>query len=52
MTKYGVTLKTLRAYRGKPNLHAGDVKALTLNGAEAIYRTSYWTQAGGDPPAR
>lgn len=47
-TKYGITLKTLRAARGKPGLQAGDVRALTVVEAEDIYRKSYWNQAGGD----
>lgn len=47
-TKYGVTLKTLRAHRRNPNLAAEDVKALTLTEAEDIYRKSYWTQSGSD----
>lgn len=47
-TKYGVTLKTLRAHRRNPNLKADDVKALTLAEAEDVYRRSYWTQSGGD----
>lgn len=53
-TKYGITWKTLRAYRGlsaakKPSQADIDaVKALTLDTAEAIYRANYWTQAGGD----
>lgn len=53
-TKYGITWKTLRAYRGLPAVKKPSqsdidaVKALTLDTAEAIYRANYWTQAGGD----
>ncbi|PWK65887.1 glycoside hydrolase family 108 protein [Aminobacter sp. AP02] len=47
-TKYGVTLKTLRAHRRNPKLTAEDVKALTLAEAEDVYHKSYWTQSGGD----
>lgn len=53
-TKYGITWKTLRAYRGLPPSKAPSqadidaVKALTLEAAEAIYRANYWTQSGGD----
>ncbi len=46
-TKYGITLATLSAHRGR-KLTAADVKKLTLPEAETIYRKSYWTQAGGD----
>lgn len=46
-TKYGVTGKTLAAHRGR-SVSAADVKALTLEEAEVIYRKSYWIQSGGD----
>ena len=46
-TKYGITLATLSAHRGR-KCSAEDVKGLTLGEAEAIYRKSYWTQSGGD----
>ena len=46
-TKYGITLATLSAHRGKKQT-ADDVKKLTLDEAEAIYRKSYWSQSGGD----
>jgi len=47
-TKYGITHKTLAAYRGVPSVSAAEVKALTLTEAEAIYRKNYWVQSGGD----
>lgn len=46
-TKYGITLATLSAHRGK-QCTAEDVKRLTIAEAEAIYRKSYWLQSGGD----
>jgi len=46
-TKYGITGQTLAAYRNKP-VSAGDVRALSLDEAEAIYHKNYWVQAGGD----
>ncbi len=51
-TKYGITGATLAAYRGRKTVTARDVKSLTLQEAEAIYRLSYWSQSGGDilPP--
>lgn len=53
-TKYGVTWKTLRAYKGlkstqKPTQADIEmVKALTLDEAENVYRANYWNQSGGD----
>ncbi len=47
-TKYGVTHKTLAAYRGVASVTAQQVKELTLNEAEDIYMTGYWPQSGGD----
>lgn len=47
-TKYGVTHRTLAAHRGVPSVTAAQVKALTLDEAEDIYRKGYWTQSGGD----
>lgn len=47
-TKYGITHRTLAASRGVPSVTPAQVEALTLGEAEAIYRKSYWTQAGGD----
>lgn len=47
-TKYGVTGKTLAAHRGVKTVTAADVRGMTADEAEAIYRKSYWTQSGGD----
>lgn len=47
-TKYGITHKTLAAHRGVKSVTAAQVKAMTLDEAEAIYCKSYWTQSGGD----
>lgn len=46
-TKYGITLATLSAARGKP-VTAADVSNLTIEEAEDIYRKGYWAQSGGD----
>jgi hypothetical protein len=43
-TNFGVTLATLRAYEGDPNLTADDVKKLTRAVAREIYRTAYWNR--------
>jgi lysozyme family protein len=43
-TNYGITLATLRAYEGDPNLTADDVKKLTPAVAKEIYRTAYWNR--------
>lgn len=47
-TKYGITGKTLAAERGVKHVTAAQVKAMTLDEAEKIYRKSYWLQSGGD----
>ena len=51
-TNYGVTLGTLRRWRGDPTLTAADVKALTREEAREIYRADYFTGPGIDrlPP--
>lgn len=46
-TKYGITLATLRAWRGK-SVTIADVKALTLDEARAIYKKNYWDAAALD----
>jgi Glycosyl hydrolase 108/Predicted Peptidoglycan domain len=43
-TNYGITLATLRAYEGDPNLTGEDVKKLTRTVAREIYRTAYWNR--------
>jgi hypothetical protein len=43
-TNYGITLATLRAYEGDPNLTAEDVKKLTPAVAKEIYRIAYWNR--------
>ena len=43
-TNFGITLATLRAYDGDPNLTAEDVKKLTPTMAKEIYRTAYWNR--------
>jgi lysozyme family protein len=43
-TNFGITLGTLRAYQGDPNLTADDVKKLTPAVAKEIYRTAYWNR--------
>jgi lysozyme family protein len=43
-TNFGITLATLRAYDGNPNLTADDVKKLTPAVAKEIYRTAYWNR--------
>jgi lysozyme family protein len=45
-TKYGITIATLRAWRGR-SVTAADVKALGSDEAEDIYRKGYWAQSGG-----
>jgi lysozyme family protein len=42
-TNMGITLKTLAGWRGAP-VTAEDVKALTHDEAEAIYKARYWTE--------
>ena len=51
-TKYGVTGATLAAHRGVKNVTAAQVKGMSRQEAEDIYRRSYWFQSGGDilPP--
>lgn len=51
-TKYGITHKTLAAHRGVKAVTAEQVRAMTRQEAEEIYRQSYWVQSGGDllPP--
>lgn len=46
-TKYGITLATLAAVRQHP-VHCGDVQALTLEEARAIYRRRYVQAPGFD----
>jgi lysozyme family protein len=46
-TKYGITLKTLAAYR-RQTVTAGDVKALSLAEAAAILDSQYWRKVWGD----
>jgi hypothetical protein len=43
-TNFGITLATLKAYEGNPNLTAQDVKNLTLPMAREIYRSNYWNR--------
>jgi lysozyme family protein len=43
-TNFGITLATLRAYEGDPNLTADDAKKLTPAVAREIYRTAYWNR--------
>ena len=45
-TKYGITLKTLRAFRNDPSLTATDVAALTVTEADTILRTNYVDRPG------
>jgi lysozyme family protein len=49
-TKYGITLKTLAAYRGQAvsAASASDVKALSLAEAAAILDSQYWRKVWGD----
>lgn len=51
-TKYGITGATLAAHRCVKAVTAAQVKAMSRQEAEDIYRRSYWSQAGGDilPP--
>jgi lysozyme family protein len=46
-TKYGITIGTLKAWRGKAVTKA-DVKALTKAEAAAIYRARYWDAIKAD----
>ncbi len=45
-TKFGVTHRTLAAYRGVPFVTAQQVKDMTIQEAEEIYRRSYWLGSG------
>ncbi|WP_457664007.1 glycoside hydrolase family 108 protein [Sinorhizobium medicae] len=47
-TKYGITHTTLAAHRGVKSVTADQVRAMSLQEAEDIYRRSYWSQSGGD----
>lgn len=47
-TKYGITGKTLAASRGVKHVTAAQVKSMSIDEAEKIYRKSYWGQSGGD----
>jgi lysozyme family protein len=51
-TKYGITLNTLRGWRGDETLTADDVRALTEAEAREIYLARYWNPIRGDelPP--
>ncbi len=46
-TNFGITHKTLAAWRGRPVSRA-DVRALTRDEAGRIYRARYWDEIGGD----
>ena len=46
-TNMGITLATLREWRGRPVTKA-DVRALTREEAESIYRARYWNKIRGD----
>jgi lysozyme family protein len=46
-TNLGVTIGTLRAWRGRP-VSKADVKALTKKEATAIYKQQYWDKVAGD----
>lgn len=46
-TKYGITLATLQAWRGRP-VSPADVEALTTTEASAIYAAQYFTRPGFD----
>lgn len=46
-TKFGVTQKTLAAWRKKP-VSADDVKNMVVTEARAIFKAQYWDQCGGD----
>lgn len=47
-TKFGITLKTLRAWRSIPTLGPADVESLELTEALRIYRYMYFEQPGID----
>lgn len=46
-TNMGITLATLRAWRGKPTT-VDDVRSLTPAEATAIYRANYWAAVRGN----
>lgn len=46
-TNLGITLATLREWRGQP-VSKADVRALTKAEAERIYKDRYWNRIGGD----
>jgi lysozyme family protein len=50
-TKYGITLKTLAAYR-QSKVTAADVKGLSLAEAAAILDSQYWRKVWGDELSR
>lgn len=45
-TKYGITLKTLEAWRNDDDLYSEDVKALTKSEAAEIYEENYYLHPG------
>lgn len=47
-TKYGITLKTLAAWRHPQTVTKDDVKNLTLEEAKLIYEKNYWRLIQGD----
>ena len=48
-TNRGITLNTLRDYRGDPDLGVADIKALSEDEAKAIYHENYWPQCAALP---
>lgn len=44
-TKYGITMQTLAAWRGKP-VSISDIQNLTEDEADLIYRSIYWIKPG------
>lgn len=48
--KIRVTHTTLAAHRAVKSVTADQVKAMSGEEAEDIYRRSYWGQSGGDLP--
>lgn len=46
-TNRGITINTLAAWRGAPQT-AADVRALTLEETQAIYKKMYWAPIKGD----
>jgi lysozyme family protein len=47
-TNYGITIKTLRAFRGSKDVDCEDVKNLSRDEAMLIYRQNYWDKVKGD----